>query len=171
MRKNWRLSILRSLITMIKSKISCFTRHKAPEIGRPTRQSNCFPAARVVFNRIMTNEVSNAVLQSDFCPKMGRGNAIKHGWVTCVSKAAFIEREKPVQVYLPHALSPISLGINSKTAGGQSWTGHQKSSMCYCHLLTFHTANAAWLYEGGGTGGETVLRSDAGPKWSHTKGS
>jgi hypothetical protein len=51
--------------------------------------------------------------------------------------------------------------------GGRTWSGHRPGADRDCHTLTFHVADGAWVYEGGG-GGPAVSR-DGGRRWDHSR--
>ena len=50
--------------------------------------------------------------------------------------------------------------------GGRTWSGHLRRASRDPHVVTFHPADAAWAYEGGGTG--PAMSSDGGATWRKT---
>lgn len=47
--------------------------------------------------------------------------------------------------------------------GGRSWSGHLRRASRDPHVVMFHTTDAAWAYEGGGTG--PAVSRDGGMTW------
>lgn len=52
--------------------------------------------------------------------------------------------------------------------GGRTWSGHLRRASRDPHVVTFHRADPAWAYEGGGTG--PAVSSDGGMTWRKATG-
>lgn len=92
----------------------------------------------------------------------------------------FSPAETPFTAYIQGiAFSPtdpkvILVGIEAGAVvrsadGGKTWQDHRRGALRDCHSITFHAADGAWAYEGGGTGAGVAVSRDGGNTWIQTK--
>lgn len=92
----------------------------------------------------------------------------------------FSPAEKPFTAYVQgiafSSTDPnvILVGIEAgavvrSSDGGKTWQDHRQGALRDCHSISFHAADGAWAYEGGGTGGGVAISQDGGTTWRQPK--